>query len=323
MRRSSLAVSGLCRWSSAWVPMSWRLQTGQRCIVDGRPDAVSWPRTRTPRDGARGDRRSIARRAGPTPWRPDAPNGHPRRPDVRGPRQCRDPGRDRESALAAGADGIGPASHRAGVSGGAALAHRSQSTGASLEPCSARSSRSQPATVRLLDFGGDKMPPFLVRSGRRGVELLLDHVPPFSMAAARRSCGRGNRDRPSGAVPMVTEPGQVRAVARRHRRIAAREWASPRPVARPRWSRFQQRLDCGPHRPRGGLPQHRHQRSDRLQLGIDRFAPAARPAHHPAVLRLIAAHCRRRPRRGNPSRGVRRGGLEPADDAAARRSRRR
>jgi phosphoenolpyruvate-protein phosphotransferase len=36
------------------------------------------------------------------------------------------------------------------------------------------------ATVRVLDFGGDKTPPFLAGVRERGIELLLDHADPFA-----------------------------------------------------------------------------------------------------------------------------------------------
>jgi phosphoenolpyruvate-protein kinase (PTS system EI component) len=40
--------------------------------------------------------------------------------------------------------------------------------------------RGRPATVRVLDFGGDKTPPFLTGAGERGIELLLEYPDQFA-----------------------------------------------------------------------------------------------------------------------------------------------
>jgi phosphoenolpyruvate-protein kinase (PTS system EI component) len=69
----------------------------------------------------------------------------------------------------------------------------------------------QIATVRLLDFGGDKTPPFLKGMEGRGIELLLK-----SPEALRTQLGAivtaGARTRLRILIPMVTSPDQVRAV---------------------------------------------------------------------------------------------------------------
>ena len=69
------------------------------------------------------------------------------------------------------------------------------------------------ATVRLLDFGGDKTPPFLRGVAGRGIELLLDSREALnSQLAAIMDAGTGVTLRV--LIPMVTDPGQVVAVRR-------------------------------------------------------------------------------------------------------------
>jgi phosphoenolpyruvate-protein kinase (PTS system EI component) len=67
------------------------------------------------------------------------------------------------------------------------------------------------ATVRLLDFGGDKTPPFLHGAVDRGIELLLQAPEALrAQLAAITDAGAGVKLRI--LIPMVTSPDQVRAV---------------------------------------------------------------------------------------------------------------
>ncbi len=67
------------------------------------------------------------------------------------------------------------------------------------------------ATVRLLDFGGDKTPPFLHGVEGRGIELLLQAPEALkTQLAAIVEAGTGTKLRI--LIPMVTSPDQVRAV---------------------------------------------------------------------------------------------------------------
>jgi phosphoenolpyruvate-protein phosphotransferase len=67
------------------------------------------------------------------------------------------------------------------------------------------------ATVRLLDFGGDKTPPFLQGAGDRGIELLLQAPEALrTQLAAITDAGANVKLRI--LIPMVTSPDQVRAV---------------------------------------------------------------------------------------------------------------
>jgi multiphosphoryl transfer protein len=67
------------------------------------------------------------------------------------------------------------------------------------------------ATVRLLDFGGDKTPPFLRGSDERGVELLL-RAPQALRAQLSAIMAAGAKTRLRILIPMVTGADQVRAV---------------------------------------------------------------------------------------------------------------
>jgi len=69
----------------------------------------------------------------------------------------------------------------------------------------------QTATVRLLDFGGDKTPPFLKGAEGRGIELLLES-PEAMRTQLRAIVASGTDTRLRILIPMVTSPDQVRAV---------------------------------------------------------------------------------------------------------------
>jgi phosphoenolpyruvate-protein phosphotransferase len=67
------------------------------------------------------------------------------------------------------------------------------------------------ATVRLLDFGGDKTPPFLHGVEGRGIELLLQ-APEALRAQLTAIVEAGTGTKLRILIPMVTSPDQVRAV---------------------------------------------------------------------------------------------------------------
>jgi phosphoenolpyruvate-protein kinase (PTS system EI component) len=67
------------------------------------------------------------------------------------------------------------------------------------------------ATVRLLDFGGDKTPPFLRGSQQRGVELLLE-APLALRDQLSAILEAGSNTKLRILVPMVSTPDQVLAV---------------------------------------------------------------------------------------------------------------
>jgi len=69
----------------------------------------------------------------------------------------------------------------------------------------------QVATVRLLDFGGDKTPPFLRGAAGRGIELLLES-PDALRTQLAAIVEAGGKTRLRILIPMVTSPDQVRSV---------------------------------------------------------------------------------------------------------------
>jgi phosphoenolpyruvate-protein kinase (PTS system EI component) len=147
------------------------------------------------------------------------------------------------------------------------------------------------ATVRLLDFGGDKTPPFLSAEAGRGIELLLraeDALRAQLAALAEVSAGIDLKV----LVPMVTEAGQVRRV--RAMLDECLDEARPEPGRR--------RVEVGAmvEAPAAvTMAEELAVASDflcigtndlsQLQLGVERGRPGSAPAYHPAVLRLIAA----------------------------------
>jgi phosphoenolpyruvate-protein kinase (PTS system EI component) len=144
------------------------------------------------------------------------------------------------------------------------------------------------ATVRVLDFGGDKTPPFLRGTSKRGIELLLAH--PNALAGQLRAAIETARDRCELRLllPLVTSPDQVRAA-----RELAREAATGAGVA-----------EAPPLGAMIELPEAAERAAElaaeadflsigtndltAATLGVDRFAAAGAPAHHPRVLALIA-----------------------------------
>jgi phosphoenolpyruvate-protein kinase (PTS system EI component) len=69
----------------------------------------------------------------------------------------------------------------------------------------------QVVTVRLLDFGGDKTPPFLLGAAGRGIELLLESPAQLATQLAAILVA-GAKTRLRILIPLVTRPDQVVAV---------------------------------------------------------------------------------------------------------------
>lgn len=145
------------------------------------------------------------------------------------------------------------------------------------------------ATVRLLDFGGDKTPPFLRGTGERGIGLLI--ASPDALDAQARALGAvASHTRLRVLLPMVEDPAQVDAV----RALFADD---PLVGAMIETATAVERLDAIV------------EAADFLSVGTndlthsvlatDRFAPGESTAHHPRVLQAIesvvnAAHARER-----------------------------
>jgi phosphoenolpyruvate-protein kinase (PTS system EI component) len=146
----------------------------------------------------------------------------------------------------------------------------------------------QPAIVRVLDFGADKSPPFLHDVAKRGLELLLAH--PDAFIAQLRAIVLTSRHHDIRILlPMVDQPGQLAESRSLIEQVAAVLGVDRVP-------------------PLGSMietPTAAHnatviaQCSDFLSigtndltastLGLNRFAANTARAHHPLVLRSIAA----------------------------------
>jgi phosphoenolpyruvate-protein kinase (PTS system EI component) len=138
------------------------------------------------------------------------------------------------------------------------------------------------ATVRLLDFGGDKTPPFLSGTQERGIGLLLEH-PDALVAQLAAILAVGGHTKLRVLLPMVEEPGQVDAVRGLLAEIdggadvslgAMIESAAAAQDA-PAIAASADFLSIGTNDLTHSV------------LGTDRFAPADVAAHHPEVLRHI------------------------------------
>jgi len=146
------------------------------------------------------------------------------------------------------------------------------------------------ATVRVLDFGSDKTPPFLAGTESRGLALLLER--PDALAAQLRAILRtAGTARLRVLLPLVEHPSEVRDV-RALLRVAARDvgWNAALPplgamIETPLAARRAREIALDADFLSLGT-------NDLVQytLGLDRTEPlaTARSAADPQVLRLIA-----------------------------------
>ncbi|TMM11130.1 MAG: phosphoenolpyruvate--protein phosphotransferase [Actinobacteria bacterium] len=145
------------------------------------------------------------------------------------------------------------------------------------------------ATVRVLDFGDDKTPPFLAGVETRGIALLLEH--PDALDAQLRAILRAAGDADLRLLlPLVESPEQLRAVRRLLRDAASDTgWTAAPPlgamIETPLAARRAHELALEADFFSVGT-------NDLVQytLGLDRSQPlaTARSAADPRVLRLIA-----------------------------------
>jgi phosphoenolpyruvate-protein kinase (PTS system EI component) len=142
----------------------------------------------------------------------------------------------------------------------------------------------RPATVRVLDFGGDKLPPFLHAERERGIGLLLRY--PEQLAAQLDAIvAAGAETRLRIMLPMVTGPSDVEAVGalldgvlqgRPRPALGAMIETREAAMKAPEIAAVSDFLSIGTND------------LTHSALGSDRFVPGEAVAYHPQVLDLIA-----------------------------------
>jgi len=141
------------------------------------------------------------------------------------------------------------------------------------------------ATVRLLDFGGDKTPPFLAGAKERGIELMLG-APAALRAQLEAIVEAGAGTQLRILVPMITTLEQVRAVRRVLNAVVGdgRVPALGAMIETPQAARQAHELV-----PALDFISLGTNDLTQLALGLDRERSGASPVTHPTVLRLIDA----------------------------------
>jgi phosphoenolpyruvate-protein kinase (PTS system EI component) len=156
----------------------------------------------------------------------------------------------------------------------------------------------RPATVRVLDYGGDKLPPFLHGAHERGIQLLLQA--PDALAAQLRAI----LESASGAevrvlLPMVGSTVELENAATALR-AAAEAVGAPVPPLGPMIETPRAAGNADALAQRAGFLSIGTNDLTAATLGADRFAPGAGAAHHPRVLAAIAASVQAARRAGIP-----------------------
>jgi phosphoenolpyruvate-protein kinase (PTS system EI component) len=141
------------------------------------------------------------------------------------------------------------------------------------------------ATVRVLDFGGDKVPPFLRDEPRRGIELLLAYPGAFraQLVAISELAGGGNV---RVLLPMVRRPGEV-SVTRAILTSLGPDVELGAMIELPEAAEAATEIAAVSDFLSIGTNDLTH-----ATLGTDRFAHGEAPAHDPRVLRHIATTAR-------------------------------
>jgi phosphoenolpyruvate-protein kinase (PTS system EI component) len=144
----------------------------------------------------------------------------------------------------------------------------------------------RPATVRVLDYGGDKLPPFLDGVRERGIQLLLQ-VPEALAAQLRAILESAAGAEVRVLLPMVASTVELDSAA-----TALRAAAEAVGVLAPPLGPMIETPQAA------GIADALAQRASFLSigtndltaatLGADRFAPGGGAAHHPRVLAAIA-----------------------------------
>jgi phosphoenolpyruvate-protein kinase (PTS system EI component) len=146
--------------------------------------------------------------------------------------------------------------------------------------------RGLPVTIRVLDFGGDKSPPFLRGAEERGIALLLRHGPEALLAQlraiARLAAGADLRI----MLPMVGGVEDVLAT-----RTLLEQALRRAPIMPPLGAMVETPAAAAAAGALAGVSDFLSVGTNDLThetLGSDRYAPGASRTHHPQVLRLLA-----------------------------------
>ena len=149
------------------------------------------------------------------------------------------------------------------------------------------------ATVRVLDFGGDKLPPFLRDEPRRGIELLLAHPGAFRAQLAAIVEVAGGAD-VRVLLPMVRSADDVR-LTRAILATLGGELPLGAMIELPEAADAAGAIAAECEFLSIGTNDLTH-----ATLGTDRFAHGEAPAHDPRVLRHIASSARAAAEAGIP-----------------------
>jgi phosphoenolpyruvate-protein kinase (PTS system EI component) len=141
------------------------------------------------------------------------------------------------------------------------------------------------ATVRVLDFGGDKVPPFLQGEPRRGIELLLAHPGAFRAQLSAIAEVAGDCEL-RVLLPMVRTTDDVR-VSRAILTALGAEVALGAMIELPEAARAAEEIATECEFLSIGTNDLTH-----TTLGTDRCAHGEAPAHDPRVLTHIASTAR-------------------------------
>ena len=194
-----------------------------------------------------------------------------------------------DAGLAAGAEGVGLLRTELAFLDAARWPGETEHRAALAPVLSALGTRT--ATVRVLDFGADKTPPFLTGTPLRGLELLLAH-PEALDAQLRAAVDLGREADLRILLPMAESAEQVRAAQAAVERALAAVPGARAPAlgamietraavaAAPEIAATADFLSIGTNDLAHAV------------LGSDRFAGGPAPAHHPQVLAAMAATAR-------------------------------
>jgi phosphoenolpyruvate-protein kinase (PTS system EI component) len=144
----------------------------------------------------------------------------------------------------------------------------------------------RPATVRVLDFGGDKLPPFLRQEPRRGIELLLGH--PGAFRAQLAAIGAVAHDADLRVLlPLVRGADDVRITRAMLGGAAGAAVTLGAMIELPEAADAAHEIAVECDFMSIGTNDLTH-----TTLGTDRFSHGEASAHDPRVLRHIAATAR-------------------------------